>query len=129
MFSLKAVLPALFALTIIGAPSLALAQFQKSEARVFVDWPELQVDPMPGGQSEAMVYAVIDGEVALYTIAVQNRNNIAVLGAFQCNKEFTILKSSTNGFYDIRCVDQDVFKQPKAYILRYGNNGLYNQKF
>ncbi len=129
LFSLKTVLSALFALFIIGAPSLALAQFQASSAKVFIDWPELEVDPFPGEQSEAMIYAVIDDDVALYTIATQNRNNIAVLGAFQCNKEFTVLKSSSNGFYDIRCVDKNVFGQSSSYILHYGKNGMYNQKF
>jgi len=129
LFSLKTVARALLGSVLIALPSLALAQFQASDAKVFVDWPELQVDPVPGGQSEAMVYAVIDFPVSLYTIAVQNRSNIAVLGAFQCNREFTVLKSSTKGFYDIRCVDEDVFEQRSTYVLRFGKNGMYNQIF
>ncbi len=128
MLSLKTVLSALFALIIIGAPSLAQAQFQASKAKVFLDWPELQVDPMPGQQSEAMVYAVIDGDVALYTIAVQNRNAISALGAFQCNKEFTVLKTRSNEFRDIRCVDRDDFGKLHRYVLKF-NGVTYKQTF
>jgi len=129
LLSLKAVFRTILALPLIALPSVALAQFQPSDAKIFIDWPELQVDPMPGQQSEAMIYAIIDGDVALYTIAVQNRSNTAVLGAFKCNREFTVLKSYSNGFYDIRCVDEDTFKQPGTYILSFGKNGMYNQKF
>jgi len=119
----------LLALVLMFLPSIAHAQFQASSAKTFIDWPNLQVDPLPGQQSEAMVYAVIEDDVALYTIAVQNRTSIAVLGAFQCNREFGVLKSSSNGFYDIRCVNADMFEEATTYILKFGKNQIYNQNF
>ncbi len=96
---------------LIAIPSLGLAQFQPGEAKLFLDWPESQVDPIPGDRTEAAIYAVIDHPAALYTISVFYRYNNGVIGAFQCNREFSVLKSSTNGFYDIRCVDENAFEQ------------------
>ena len=129
MSYLKYIFSALVAVFFIALPSLANAQFEPSDARLFVDWPQLEADPMPGQSSESMIYAVIDGDIALYTIAVQNRFNIAVLGSFQCNKEFTLLKSQSNGFYDIRCADKNVFNETSIYILQFGKNGQYIQNF
>ncbi len=129
MFSLKTVAPVLLGSLLIALPSLGLAQFQPSQAKLFVDWPELQMDPMPGQQTEAAVYAIVDLPTALYTISVTTRSGVAVLGAFQCNKEFSVLKSGINGFYDIRCVDEDIFENSSTYVLRYGKNGRYNQIF
>ncbi len=106
-------------------PSVALAQFQASEAKVFVDWPDLQVGREPGSQSEAKVYAVIDHPIALYTILENNRYGPALLGTFQCNREFTVLKSTSNGYFDILCVDENIFEEKTSSVLRFGANGTY----
>ncbi len=128
MHSLRKIIAVFIAALFILTPLQSAAQFQPSTAKTFIDWPNLQVDPVPGQQSEAMVYAVINDDVALYTIAVRNRTSIAVLGAFQCNKEFTILKTSSNDFYDIRCVDEGMLDNVKTYILTF-NGTVYVQDF
>ena len=129
MSYLKYVSGALFALFSLALPLNAVAQFQPSDARLFVDWPELSAQTMPGPPNEAMIYAIIEGDIALYTIAIRNRSDIAVLGSFQCNKEFQILKSQSNGLYDIRCADKNVFNETSIYIIQYGENGQYIQNF
>jgi len=125
----KIIRSAFLATLLIAAPSLASAQFQPSQARVFIDWPQLEVEPMQGFNSEFAIYAVIDEPRVLYTITVTTRSNVSVLGAFHCNKEFTVLTSSTNGYFDIRCVEEDLFEQVSTYILRMGKDGLYKQVF
>ena len=105
-----------------------LAQFSSSDAKVFIGGPELQVETLPGQQYAVYTYATIDLPVALYTIISSNRFNYAVLGTFQCNAEFSTLKTQTNGYYDIRCVDKNVFNEPEAYVLKF--DGLrYVQQF
>ncbi len=112
-------------LSLLALPSVTLAQFQASDAQVFIDWPELQVDREPGSQSEAKVYAIIDHPIALYTILENNRFGPAILGVFQCNKEFTVLESSNNDYYDILCVDENIFEEKTTAILRFADDGMY----
>jgi len=128
MQSLRKIIAGFITVLLVLAPLQSAAQFRPSDAKAFIDWPNLQVNPIPGQQSEAMIYGVIDDDVALYTIAVRNRSSIAVLGAFQCNKAFTILKTSSNDFYDIKCVDEDTFKNANTYVLMF-NGSLYVQDF
>jgi len=60
--------------------------------------------------------------VALYSIAVTNGFSIIDnLGTFQCNQEFTILKTSSFGFYDIKCVTNDNVGNARNYTLQYDN--------
>ena len=127
-------LPKSFRKTVFAALALALAspaqaQFEPSQAKVFVDWPQLEVEPMQGLNSEFAIYALVDQPKVIYTIIVTTRSNVSVLGSFHCNKEFTVLTSSTNGLYDIRCVEEDLFEQVSTYILRMGKDGLYKQIF
>ncbi len=117
------------ALLLVLAPSLSLAQFEPSQAKVFIDWPQLEVEPLQGFNSEFAIYALVDQPKVIYTITVTTRSNVSVLGAFHCNKEFTVLTSSTNGLYDIRCVEEDLFEQVSTYVLRMGKDGLYKQVF
>ncbi len=119
----------LIALFLLAIPSAALAQFQASEGRLFIDWPRLEVEPVQGFSSEFAIYAIVDQPKVIYTITVTTRSNVSVLGAFHCNDEFSVLKTSTNGYYDIRCVEIDLFEQKRTYILRMGKDGLYKQIF
>ncbi len=125
----KIIRSALLATALIAAPSLASAQFEPSQASVFVDWPQLEVEPMQGFNSEFAIYALVDQPRVIYTITVTTRSNVSVMGAFHCNQEFTVLTSSTNGYFDIRCVEEDLFEQVRTYILRMGKDGLYKQVF
>ncbi|HHG89008.1 MAG TPA: hypothetical protein ENJ90_00830 [Devosia sp.] len=118
----------LAALFLVPANS-AQAQFEPSQAKVFIDWPQLEVEPMQGFSSEFAIYALVDQPRVVYTITVTTRSNVSVMGAFHCNKEFTVLTSSTNGYYDIRCVEEDLFEQVRTYVLRMGKDGLYKQIF
>jgi len=111
----------LLAILFILFSGTSFAQFEKSSGQVFIAWPSLEVEPMPAQQTEIMIYAVIDGDVALYTIAVRNRFSIGNLGTFQCNQEFAILKTSSFGFYDIKCVTNDHVGNARNYILKYDN--------
>ncbi len=119
----------LFALFLLALPSAALAQFQTSQGKLFIDWPRLEVEPMQGFSVEFAIYAIVDQPKVIYTITATTRSNVSVLGAFHCNNEFTVLKTSTNGYYDIRCVEVDLFEQKRTYILRMGKDGLYKQVF
>lgn len=120
----KKILP--FAIAVaIAFSTPANAQFEPSNAKVFVDYPNLIVEPYPGRISEIAIYAVINSPIALYTITIDNRFSTGVLGTFQCAKEFTILKTSSNNFYDIKCVDLDVFDKPLQYILKADEDGIY----
>lgn len=113
---------------VVMSPSSALAQFTVIDADVYSGGPELQVEFFPGQQYEVYTYATIDLPVALYTIISANRFNYAVLGTFQCNAKFEVLKTHHNGFYDIQCVDENVFNEPETYVLKY-NGTRYIQKF
>jgi len=120
----KILLPFAIAVAIaLSAP--ANAQFAPSNAKVFVDYPDLIVEPYPGRISEIAIYAIINSPIALYTITIDNRFSTGVLGTFQCGKEFTILKTSSNNFYDIKCVDLDVFNEPIPYIIKADEDGSY----
>ena len=116
------------ALLLVPANS-AQAQFEPSQAKVFIDWPQLEVEPMQGFSSEFAIYALVDQPRVVYTITVTTRSNVSVMGAFHCNKEFTVLTSSANGYFDIRCVEEDLFEQVRTYVLRMGKDGLYKQIF
>ncbi len=127
MFCIKSLRRALIALFIIALPAVSLAQFQKSPASIFTDWPELEVAPTPGDQSQIQIYAIVDKTRVVYTIIDNNRFNSFIWGSFKCDKEFTVLKTSSNNYYDISCIDKDMFDQPVAYVLRYDGRGKYMQ--
>ncbi|MBZ0217254.1 MAG: hypothetical protein K8F25_11910, partial [Fimbriimonadaceae bacterium] len=65
----------------------------------------------------------------VYVIFSSFKGKRAVHGAFRCDKEFAVQQTYTNGFYDIRCVKQDVFGQKTVTLLRYGGSGLYEEHY
>jgi len=125
----KIFLRTLLTILVISFSGNAFAQFEKSSGQVFIAWPSLKVEPTPARQTEIMIYAIIDGDVALYSIAVTNGFSIIDnLGTFQCNQEFTILKTSSFGFYDIKCVTKNYVGDARNYTLKYDNTS-YQQGF
>jgi len=107
----------------------ATAQFQKSDDALFVGGPELITDPEPG--SETFVYAIVDdlSDNVFYMLLYSFKGAISVKGAFRCDNEFSVLKSETNGWRDIRCVKTDVFDRQTTTTLSMGDNGKYEEFF
>lgn len=113
---------------------IAQAKFVKSDHLLFVDWLELEVEPSPIPPIiEYGAYAIVEtgGEnlPVIYTIFSSFKGKCAVHGAFRCDKEFEVQKTHQNGFYDIRCVKQDVFGNKTVTSLRYNGSGQYEEHF
>ena len=105
-------LPALLA----AGPASA---FEPAEDRLFVGWPELAAEYVPG--REAQVYAIVteNGE-AVYVIAYNVQGRLQPLGAFACSDSFEVLDSVANGFHDIACVNHG-----RRALLRADESGAY----
>ena len=126
----------LFAALIFIAPlglgiETSNAQFEKSDGKLFLGWLDLAINPEPGTDHGAYAIVQPGGEnlPVIYVIFSNFKGKVIVLGSFRCDVEFKVLNSDTGGMRDIRCVLQDVFGQKKTTILRYGEKGLYVQRF
>ena len=110
--------------------STASAQFTKTNANAYIYTGDrnIEVSIMEGMPPTVAVYAIIDLPIAFYVIYSANRYAYETLGAFQCNVEFTLLKSHSNGLYDFACVNADVFNENNSSTLEY-NGTRYIQKF
>lgn len=103
----------------------AFADFEQSEDRLFIDWPDLleEFDPMGGA---FFVHAIVqEGGKILYVISRDFRGRVIPFGAFECGVTFAYLDNFTNGFRDIRCVSEDGIKNRTTYILRVSHNNGY----
>jgi hypothetical protein len=109
---------------------IALAQFQKSDDKLFIGWLDLEAEPDTDfGITEFSAYAIVQqgGEnlPVIYVITSNFKGKVYTLGAFRCDKEFVVLNSQVNGMRDIRCVRQDVFGQTTTTTLRFSETGVY----
>lgn len=110
------------------------AEFIKSDHQLFVNWLDLEVEPSPiPPMTEFGAYAIVEtgGEnlPVIYIIFSSFKGKRAVHGAFRCDKEFEVQETHQNGFYDIRCVKQDVFGVKTVTSLKYNKSGLYAEHF
>ncbi len=110
--------------------SNAFAQFIKTDANAYIysGDRDIEVSIMEGMPPTVSVYAIIDLPIAFYVIYSANRFEYETLGAFQCNVEFTLLKTHSNGLYDFACVNANVFNENDPSILKYDGT-RYFQKF
>ena len=120
--------------TLTGLLLLTLAlpagAFERSDARLLVDWPELSVEYIPG--SEAEIFAIVENVPAnpgvLYVITWNNKGISQPLGTFRCSRAFEVLTTATNGFFDILCDDSGPITGDRVSTLRMGRDGVYHQE-
>lgn len=110
------------------------AEFIKSDHQLFVNWLDLEVEPSPiPPMTEFGAYAIVEtggtNLPVIYVIFSDVNGKRAVHGAFRCDKEFEVQKTSQNGFYDIKCVKQNVFGIKTVTSLRYNDFGQYEEHF
>jgi hypothetical protein len=121
----------MIAISVLLSTVTASAQFAKAEVPVYLGWLELEEEYQAGLEYGA--YAITqkrgDTPVVLYMIISNFKGKTAVLGAFRCDTEFTVLETFTAGMRDIRCAEKDLFGQVTTTTLRMGENGLYRQIF
>ncbi len=124
-FKISAAVSGLVVAALSATVGPAAAQFQKSDDALFVGGPELISDPEPG--SETFTYAIVDdlSDNVFYLILYSFKGAITVKGAFRCDNEFSVLKSETDGWRDIRCTSTDVFGRRTTSTLSMGDNGDY----
>ncbi len=119
-------------ITLSYTPSFAqLQDFEESNDKLYVGWLDLaqEYDPLTEYGAYAIVWSGGENLPIFYTIFSDFKGKTSILGAFRCDKEFTVLESVTNGMRDIRCVKQDVFGQKTTTILRFSDAGLYEEVF
>ncbi|WP_415156835.1 hypothetical protein [Maritalea sp.] len=122
-------------IVVVSSNMLAKADFIQSDNDLFVGWPDLVANPQPTPPglpiTEYGVYAIVEtggtNLPVIYVIFSDFKGKRAVHGAFRCDKEFEVQQTNTNGFYDIRCVKQNVFGQKTTSILRYDKSGIYKE--
>ncbi len=100
--------PALALASLALTLSIPLAQpalaFERSDDKLFIGWPELQSEYVPG--RETQVYAIAnDAGETLYVLVYNVQGSLQPLGAFACNERFEVLGSAQNGFRDIECIN------------------------
>ena len=107
------------ALTLSVPLAQPVAAFERSDDKLFIGWPELQSEYIPG--RETQVYAIANdmGET-LYVIVYNVQGRLQPLGAFACNERFEVLEAEHNGFRDIECVNNG-----SRAILRADGSGAY----
>ncbi len=114
-------LPALLSAALFAAPfAIGPAHaFERSDDKLFIGWPTLAVDDLPG--RETQVYAIANeyGEV-VYVIVYNMQGRLQPLGAYACNEKFAVLASVSNGFRDIECVNDGA-----RAVLRADSSGSY----
>lgn len=118
---------------IIGVTPIR-ADFVKSDHELYVEWLDLEIEANPFPPiTEYGAYAIVEtgGEnlPVIYVIFSSFKGKRAVHGSFRCDKVFEVLTSHQNGFYDIRCVKQNVFGVTTTSVLKYGEFGLYEEHF
>ncbi len=130
MFNRPNAIGLLLALTFGIVSGTAQAQFERTDSDVYIYSGErdFEVEIMPGQPPTVSVYAIIDLPVALYVIYSANRFSYEPLGTFQCNQEFSMLKSHSNGLYDVRCVNGNVFNENDESVLKFDGT-IYKQIF
>jgi hypothetical protein len=119
-------------LTWAVAFSPAQAQFEKTKRAVFIDWPDLSIDPAPMGAEYEILSIVETGKTSapvIYVISYNYKGRKFMLGAFNCNLRFEILDTSTNGMRDIRCDERLEFGDEVNTTLTGLKNGAYEQQF
>ncbi len=95
------------------------AAFEPAEDRLFIGWPELAAEYVPG--REAQVHAIVtDNGEAVYVIAYNVEGRLQPLGAFACSDSFEVLGSVANGFHEIACVNHG-----RRAVLRADETGQY----
>jgi hypothetical protein len=110
------------------------AEFVKSDNILNVNWLDLEVDVgLIPPQTEFSAYEIVetggDNLPIIYVLFSDFKGKRGVLGAFRCDKEFSVQKSQTNGFYDIRCIKENVFGQQTVTHLKRAKTGLYEEHF
>lgn len=107
----------------------AAAQFVPDTREVFVSWPDLSVESLQDG-AEYEVLAVVDTSSAFgatfYIITYTYKGRTFALGTFNCNHTFEVMQTSTNGLYDIVCVQKDMFDELTVFYLKGEPSGNYS---
>ncbi len=117
-----------FALTAFAFAQPAVG-FEKASSLLLEDWPELTAEYSPG--SESHVFAIVGTQSVnpevLYVITWNQKGMSQPMGTFRCSKAFEVLPETTNGFYDIRCIDSGPAMGEQVYTLKVGSDGAYHQ--
>ncbi|HHS82994.1 MAG TPA: hypothetical protein ENJ68_05680 [Devosia sp.] len=120
--------PSLLAMSLLTATP-ARAQFERYDADVFLyTGRNFEVQLMDGHPPTVTVFAIIDLPTALYVIFSNDRSYNTPLGTFQCNKEFTLLNTQSNGLYDVRCVNDTPYTKNDVSTLKFDGT-RYRQIF
>ncbi len=110
----------------------AQAQFEKAKRAVFIDWPDLSVEPVPMG-AEYEILSIVETKKTnapvIYVISYNYKGRKFMLGAFNCNLRFEILDTATNGLRDIRCDERLEFGGEVNTTLTGKKNGAYERQF
>lgn len=110
--------------------------FTLSDSELFLGWLDLAVnedDLDPGQpQREFGAYAIAESGTnmpVIYVMFSSFKGRLSVHNAFRCDKEFTVLESHTNEFYDVRCVKQYTDSDNIVSVLRYEGERGYVEHF
>ena len=110
----------------VAAP--VLAEFQTDERVVQVAWPMLSVEPpTDGGNYEVLKIGKTSGSDDVIYVITYKRNTVtSVLGTFNCDHTFDVMQNSTNGLYDIICVQENPTGDYLVFYLRADPIGNYH---
>ena len=106
----------LLILALLGSPANA---FEPSSDKLYIGWPDLAVDYIPGRETQVYAITTDNGE-GVYVIIYNVQGRLQPLGAFACNERFEVLTSVSNGFRDIECVNNG-----RRAVLRADSSGAY----
>ncbi len=113
----------LFALLFV-APVQAQEKFEPSTSKLFIAYLDLQVDE--DNRTEYYAYAITDackGCEVLYLLIQKFKGETRVWNSFRCDVKFKILKTSSNGLYDIQCKTRVLGGEPPVSTKTYSYNG------
>jgi hypothetical protein len=107
----------------------AMAQFEPDTHQVFVSRPGLLVEPPEDGAKYEVLKVVDTGSprgTALYIITYNDNGRIIPVGTFNCSQTFEIMQTSTNGLYDIVCVQENKPDDLTVFYLKGEPSGNYS---
>lgn len=110
--------------------------FTLSDSELFLGWLDLVANGeelYPGQpQREFGAYAIAESGTnmpVIYVMFSSFKGRLTVHNAFRCDKEFTVLETHTNGFYDVRCAKQYTNSDDIVSVLRYEGERGYVEHF
>ena len=127
---------ALASLMLASSGARAGEAFTRSDSKLYLGWLDLAVNDEelnPGQrQREYGAYSIVEPGTnmpVIYVMFSSFKGKLSVGKAFRCDKEFAVLESHTDGFYDIRCVKQYTDSDNIVSVLRYEGERGYVEHF